>query len=299
MDVSIVIVNYNTLKVTQQCINSVFEKTSDVSFEVILVDNSSNDGSKEIFEADNRIIYIYLDYNAGFGRANNIGLTKATGEYILFLNSDTVLLNNAIKIMHDIFLTKKKNKIGALGCMLSDINGKFVHSYGRFFTMSDVIINTIKAYFKNPFKKNMHVPQGVSAKEDFFRVDYVTGADMMVPMSIIRKLGAFDSAFFMYCEDCYMQYVYTQQGFSSYISVKPHIIHLESVSTKNNAYNLKKKILIERSRFIYLKKIYTPIQYKLFRFFYFILRSPFIIKPGVSFYEKKEYFHMLLSPVKI
>ena len=96
MDVSIIIVNYNTLKVTAQCLDSIFRLTYGLSFEVILVDNASTDGSKEIFSQDKRIKYIYSDRNLGFGRANNLGFQTAAGEYIFLLNSDTILLNNAV-----------------------------------------------------------------------------------------------------------------------------------------------------------------------------------------------------------
>lgn len=301
MDVSVIIVNYNTLEVTRNCINSIYDHTEGINFEVILVDNSSSDGSKEIFEVDSRLTYIYLDNNVGFGRANNIGLSKASGDYVLFLNSDTLLLNNAIKIMHEEICTRKQMKIGTLGCMLSGIDGNTIHSYGDFFTIKSLINNALKAYTKNPFRRTRYIPQGIEVKDDFFRVDYVTGADAMVPMSVIKKIGAFDLSFFMYCEDCYMQYVYTQHGYSSYISIKPQIMHLESVSTNrsNASHNLKKKILIERSRFIYIKKTSLKWQYKFFRILYFILRFPFILKPTLNFSEKKRYFSMLISSVRL
>ena len=82
MDVSIIIVNYNTKALTQGCINSIFEKTEDVSIEVILVDNNSTDGSVELFSADSRIIFITLSENVGFGKANNAGLKKAKGKFL-------------------------------------------------------------------------------------------------------------------------------------------------------------------------------------------------------------------------
>ena len=79
MDVSVIIVNYNTLDITKKCIDSLFEKTKDISFEVIVVDNASKDGSYECFFYDDRIIYKYLPENLGFGRANNIGINLSKG----------------------------------------------------------------------------------------------------------------------------------------------------------------------------------------------------------------------------
>ena len=79
MDVSVIIVTYNTLQMTNECISSIVEKTKDVSYEIILVDNASTDGSKEFFSRDKRITYIYNKENYGFGKANNIGAKVAKG----------------------------------------------------------------------------------------------------------------------------------------------------------------------------------------------------------------------------
>ena len=104
MDVSIIIVNYNTRQLTSNCIESIFKYTNGVSFEVILVDNASTDGSIDFFTNDERIIFISSKENLGFGRANNLGYKVAKGRYIFLLNSDTLLLNNAIKIFCDTML---------------------------------------------------------------------------------------------------------------------------------------------------------------------------------------------------
>lgn len=84
MDVSIIIVNYNTWKMTAECIKSVIDKTKDLTYEIILVDNASTDGSREFFEKNQHIIYLYNSENLGFGRANNLGLKIAKGRNILF-----------------------------------------------------------------------------------------------------------------------------------------------------------------------------------------------------------------------
>ena len=101
MDVSIIIVNYNTKELTAACINSIFQYTEGVEFEVILVDNASTDGSREFFRKDTRIILIESEINLGFGRANNLGYEYSHGKYVFLLNSDTYLLNNAVKIFYD------------------------------------------------------------------------------------------------------------------------------------------------------------------------------------------------------
>ena len=96
MDVSIIIVNYNTKDLTKKCIESVIKYTTNILYEIILVDNASMDGSKELFEKDIRIKYIYNSTNDGFGKANNLGLKYSSGKYVFLLNSDTILMNNAV-----------------------------------------------------------------------------------------------------------------------------------------------------------------------------------------------------------
>ena len=96
MDVSIIIVNYNTKDLTKKCIESVIKYTTNILYEIILVDNASMDGSKELFEKDIRIKYIYNSTKDGFGKANNLGLKYSSGKYVFLLNSDTILMNNAV-----------------------------------------------------------------------------------------------------------------------------------------------------------------------------------------------------------
>ena len=101
MQVSIIVVNYNTKDITENCIASIITQTKDVEYEIILVDNASVDGSKEYFKNRKEICYIYSNENLGFGKANNLGAEKAKGELLFLLNSDTILIENSIKKMYD------------------------------------------------------------------------------------------------------------------------------------------------------------------------------------------------------
>ena len=125
MDVSIIIVNYNTKQLLKDCLNSIYEHTENISFEVIVSDNGSKDGSIEMLKAEfPQVILIENNANLGFGKANNKGLAIAKGKYIFYLNSDTILLNNAVKLFFDYFEENgKKENIGALGCNLLDKQG--------------------------------------------------------------------------------------------------------------------------------------------------------------------------------
>lgn len=133
MNVSIVLVNYNTLRITKECIDSIVNNTIDISYEIILVDNASSDGSIEYFSKDERIKFIESGSNLGFGKANNLGAQNSVGDYVFFLNTDTVLKNNAIKIMYDWMVQYNYDlNVGALGCLLLGKDGVRTHSYSRF-----------------------------------------------------------------------------------------------------------------------------------------------------------------------
>lgn len=121
MDVSIIIVNYNTRQLLANCLASIFKETRDVSYEVIVVDNASSDGSRDfICLLYPQVIWINSGENLGFGRANNLGVKNAKGEYLFFLNSDTILLNNAIKVFWEYVHMHANDRLGVIGGWLLD-----------------------------------------------------------------------------------------------------------------------------------------------------------------------------------
>ena len=176
MDVSVIIVNYNTLHVLRPCLDSIIEQTTGIDYEIIVVDNGSTDGSIEALSNDDRITLIATGENLGFGKANNKGLLYARGEYIFFLNSDTLLMNNAIKQLYD-FATHYQGKLGALGCVLEDRKGNKIHSYGSFPKMRD----DLQKYIVIPLLKGFRLYRQPATlyPDEWMKVDYVTGADLL------------------------------------------------------------------------------------------------------------------------
>lgn len=259
MDVSVIIVNYNTLDVTKKCIESLFKQTKDISFEVIVIDNASTDGSYDYFKNDNRILYKYLPDNVGFGRANNIGYKLSRGKYIFLLNSDTIILNNALRIFCD-KMNEQLSDIAVLGSLLMDLNGNYSHSFGDYLSFSSL-------FPKNTVRRNISVP------EEGLIVPVVIGADMFIKREVIELLGFFDPIFFMYHEENDLQRRFGEKGFKSKIINGPKIIHLEGASCKNRI-NIRK---IEGT-FTYIKKWYSYPSYLLFRIIYAITRSYKLLK---------------------
>ena len=275
MDVSIIIVNYNTLKMTQECIDSVFENTTGLDFEVILVDNGSCDGSKEHFENEKRVTYIYSNENLGFGRANNLGYKYAKGEFLFFLNSDTIIENDAIRSFLEYENENGGDKL--LGCYLVDNKREYSPSYGKFPTVQSELKIALNVYLSRlPFfcRHNYYKLEQVESTQ--LNVDYIIGADMFVPRIIIDSCGLFDERFFMYYEETDFQRRVANAGYERIIIPGPQITHLCQGSQKKEnkplMKNLRKSTMTDTSKLIYLKKYNRLLCFYFFKCAFFSLR---------------------------
>lgn len=298
MNVSIIIVNYNTLHVLRPCIDSIVENTHDVSYEIIVVDNGSTDGSIEALTNDKRISFIPVGENLGFGRANNKGLESAKGKYIFFLNSDTLLRNNAIKMLYD-FAEQYQGKLGALGCILEDRQGHRIHSYGQFPKMSD----DLQKFIWIPILKGLHVYKQPATEypEHWMKVDYVTGADLFVNRQVLDVCGPFHPAFFMYYEESEMEHRFHLHGYDNVIMNGPRIIHLEGEGGKagNKSKFIRDTYLQERSLFVYFKLSAPRWKYYLYRIIHPVLRQTVWLNPHVSLRDKWTFFKQLFVFIKL
>lgn len=237
MDVSIILVTYNTLSMTVECINSIIKFTEGLSYEIILVDNASHDGSKEYFEKSSQITYIYNNNNLGFGVANNIAIKHSHGRNVLFLNTDTLLRNNAIKILSD-FLDSNP-QAGACGGNLYDTNGFPSYSFCKWFPslkeqfdcLTHRIISRILFCGNFCFNKTKRTME----------VAYVTGADLMVKRKALNECGLFDSRFFLYFEETELCYRIRKCGYKIFSVPEAQITHfggstIKSVNIQNSIY---------------------------------------------------------------
>ena len=251
IDVSIIIVKYNTCRMPQECIDSVIANTSGVEYEIILVDNASTDGSKEVFENDKLVTYIYSNENRGFGAGNNLGVKHAKGKYVFLLNSDTLLKNNAIKMFYD--FSEAQAKPCVCGAWLLDRDGNPNTSQVAFPRMN--IKEFIKSFISKPEPDDRNSTKAV---------DVVCGADMFLPKEVYDKSGGFDEAIFMYGEEVELQYRLKLMGVARYIIPGPQIVHFG----KGSANSSSKSKNLYRSHFIFLKKHMTPFNYCCARAYY-------------------------------
>ncbi|MDQ0593040.1 GT2 family glycosyltransferase [Chryseobacterium ginsenosidimutans] len=247
MQVSIIIVNYNTKVITNNCIDSIISKTRDIEYEIILVDNGSTDGSKEYFEQREEVKYIYSKENLGFGKANNLGNQYATGEFLFILNSDTVLIENSIKILKDFFESNEsKLNIGVLGAVLCDENLNMINTAGSFPQIKFYILDYLNLFLKTKYKTYKKIDFN-----DITKVDMVSGADMFLRRGLFNEVNGFDENFFLYFEETDLQKRIFNLFKINYITNQTKIIHLEGASSKVN--NWKRKI-IQDSQTLYFRK---------------------------------------------
>lgn len=295
MDVSVIIVNYNTLDVTKNCIDSIIKKSKEIEYEIILVDNASSDGSCEYFRDIADIIFVSSNKNVGFGRANNLGYKYATGKYIFLLNSDTILLNNAVRCFYD-EMEKVPSDVACLGTKLRGIDGvAFNHSYGVFPSIKGMTNSLCGIYL--PFIKNN---SSMLKNKDSFCVDYITGADLFVKRGVIDELGLFDPDFFMYFEETEMQYRYFKAGYKSKIISTPMIIHLENASDSiaKKKYSFNSRIMYFRSMFIYMRKRYGLVLYFFSRLIC-LAYYPLFVFSDFTLSEKLKLAKVFIKPVNI
>ena len=285
MDVSIIIVHYNTKELLSDCLSSIYYNTIDVDFEIIIVDNASFDGSEDFIRFRYpHVIWINSGENLGFGRANNLGVKYAKGEYLFFLNSDTIVKNNAVKT----FLTYMKNhhegNIGVIGCMLLDPTGCPNNSFGLFPSPKNELLYLLGKVFNESIN--------VLNREN--NVDYITGADMFMRHDLFETMEGFDSNIFMYYEETDLQYRMAKLGLKRLIIEGPEIVHLEGGSFQQKGLSFNRFMMAQKSYNYFVRKHYRGFRYLCFRYSLILIRLTILFTTRWSWKEKMKAYAMVI-----
>lgn len=300
IDISVIIVNYNTCQITIQCLDSIFRYTKDVDFEVIVVDNcSERDDSKIALAKYPGIIYIQSEKNLGFGKANNLGYEKSSGKYVLLLNSDTYLMNNALKYIVDTFNYLPEN-VACVGAQLLSPEGNDNNSYGELPSIKRSLKSIMDLYLF-PLGIRKVNSNNIVSNVLPFEVPYVMGADLCIRKTVIDKLGLFDPDFFMYYEESEMQYRYQKAGYKSMIISGPKIVHLECASTRvksNKRYTYTNRKMFLQGQFLYFRKRYNYLVYIIYRIL-FLLNFPLYLRNYYSLGDRIKLIGRLFSSTRL
>lgn len=251
MTLSVIIVNYNVKHFLEQCLYSVCKAGRALAVETIVVDNQSTDGSVPYLQSKfSEVRFVCNEANMGFAKACNKGLSLARGEYILFLNPDTIVAEDSFQKCIDYF--QSHPDCGALGVKMIDGSGTFLKESKRSFPSpltSLYKLSGLSGLFpRSRIFSRYHL--GHLSKEQNHEVDVLAGAFMMVRKSVLEEVGSFDETFFMYGEDVDLSYRIQESGYKNIYLADTTIIHFKGESTKRGSLNYVKMFYNAMSLFV-------------------------------------------------
>jgi GT2 family glycosyltransferase len=257
VDISIIIVSYNCKDDLKICLDSIFVETRESSFEIFVVDNNSNDGTREFLDEHYQGVQkIYNAKNMGFAAANNQAMRLANGKYILLLNPDTKILDGAID--KTVRFMNERFDVGIAGCKMYFPDGRLQPSVFPFPSVLNSLIHELLVFpiiarlkiFRRIRKTNFDYTY---AKQ----VDWVHGAFVLIRREVIEKIGLLDEQFYMYSEETDYCYRARKAGFQIWYTHAGKIIHHWSgVAT----LSLKSIVWTQRSQMLFYHKHFSGIQ---------------------------------------
>lgn len=262
--ISIIILNYNTFELTSQCIRSIYEQTINVPFEIILVDNASTECNPDKFlEEFPHITLVKNTENRGFSKGCNDGIKRAKRDYILLLNSDTVLLNNAISIVYDFLL--KRPDVGIATCRLENNDSTPQNNCQRFPSKKLAFYERLRLHKLFNKKKRGKIWFGpYFTYNEIAYPDWVWGTFFMFPKSLLQHFpeNKLSETFWMYVEDMEWCWIARKAGYKVAFIPDGKVLHYGG----GNAHTTKtRKMIDENLRKFY--KIYYGHLYTLFYYF--------------------------------
>ncbi len=232
MDVSIIIVNWNTRDILRNCLTSVYAETKDIEFEVIVIDNASTDDSPEMVVKEfPKATIIENSQNKGFAAANNQGLAIVRGRYVLLLNSDTVVLDGAIT--RSVTFSDAHPEAAVAGCRVLNPDKALQPTCFMFPSTLNMLL--LSSYLYKLFPKSKFFGRERMTwwdRNNIREVDVVTGCFMMVRRAAIKQVGMMDEQFFMYGEETDWCYRFKQAGWKILFTPIAEIIHLGEASSR-------------------------------------------------------------------
>ncbi|MEL0456868.1 glycosyltransferase family 2 protein [Flavobacteriaceae bacterium SZ-1-7] len=254
MKLSIIILNYNVRHFLELCLKSVESAIKNLDAEIIVVDNDSEDDScqmvKDLFP---QVTLIENKKNLGFSKGNNVGVSKAKGEYLCILNPDTVVAEDTFEKLLE--FAESKTILGAIGCKL--INGG-----GLFLPESKRNIPYLRAAVKKIFGNPSEYYANHIGQDEIGKIDILVGAFMFLKRQVYNEVRGFDEDYFMYGEDIDLSYRILRAGYANYYYGAITAIHFKGESTlKDKSYA---KRFFGAMQIFYTKHFKTNVLFDLF-----------------------------------
>jgi hypothetical protein len=235
MQVSVIIVNYNVRAFLENSLTSVRKALEGIEGEIIVVDNASTDGSVEMVKRMFPGVRLIVNTkNVGFGAANNIGVREAKGNNLLFLNPDTVVQEDTIKVMDEFLSTHPE--AGLAGCKILNPNGTLQLPCRRSFPTPWVAFTKIVGLSAVFPRSSLFGKYNLTYldPDQSYEVDSVSGSFIFVRRDLFERIGGFDEEFFMYGEDLDLCYRVQKRGAKTYYVHATQIIHYRGQSVRRS-----------------------------------------------------------------
>jgi GT2 family glycosyltransferase len=278
VDVSIIIVNWNTKELLRDCLTSIYKCAGNVDYEIIAIDNASTDGSVEMVKNDfPDVILIENSENRGFAAANNQGMAVAKGRYVLLLNSDTVVLDNAVA--NTVRFADENPQAAVIGCRVLNPDRTIQRTCFMFPSLLNMLLSS--TYLYKLFPKNRFFGREQMTwwdRSDVRRVDVVTGCFMLVRREAIEQVGMMDEQFFMYGEETDWCYRFRKKGWDLIFAPVGEIIHFGGASSKQVKFEMIRQL--RGSILLFMRKNRNFLVYPaacLLVALFFFLRIPYWI----------------------
>ncbi len=275
-EVSVVVVNWNTQDILRDCLGSIYEQCGEIDLEVIVIDNASTDGSVEMVKKDfPQVTLIENSQNSGFAAANNQGIAISKGRYVLLLNSDTVVLDNAIA--KTAAFADSHPEAAVVGCRVLNPDRTLQPTCFMFPSILNMLLSS--TYLYKLFPKNKFFGRERMTwwnRNDIKEVDVVTGCFMLIRQKAIQQVGTMDEQFFMYGEETDWCYHFKQAGWKVMFTPVCEIIHLGGQSSRQK--RSKMILQLRGSILLFMKKHNSFLTYALACLLvalFFFLRVPY------------------------
>jgi len=297
VDASIVIVNWNVKRFLKVCVESIIKNVSGLAYEIIIVDNGSGDGSIEMIEKEYpELILIKNKENTGYGRANNQGIRKAKGKYVLILNPDTIVLPGSIEKL--LGFLEENPEVGACGASILDRNYQLFHPVIYDPTIWEIIG---KDTFLRRFFPRLSSPRYRQPKERK-EVERLSGCCFLARKRALKAAGLFDERIFLFYEEADLFFRLRQKGWAIYYLPEPSIVHLQGKSVSLFS-RFEQEFFTRKSSLIYFRNRYGLIPNILFRSFLIlsyllygvILEILSLFSHNAAYLEKKAFYNNLLK----